>query len=501
MQAQRMERMEHMLLQADQVSKCFAGVPALRSGSIGVRPGRVHALCGGNGAGKSTFLNVLTGQLRRDSGSVLLRGKAVDFDSPGQALAAGIASITQELSPVLDMTVAENLCLGREPMRAAGWLVDHARMVGDASALLQRLGFAIDPRATLRSLGLAARQLVEIAKAIGRSGEILIMDEPTSAIGEAETAVLFRAIRQLTAHGVGVVYVSHRFGEIFTIADDYTVFRDGQRVASGLIADITREQLVQLIVGTSVTRSQRNGSGAKPTMLHARGFCQKGRFQDIDVQVGRGEILGIYGLIGSGRTEFVNALYGLANADRGTLRIDGREVRIRHPRDAIANGIALLTEDRKDNGLIGLRPVRENMALSSLKNYSRLGFVSGTRERNAVRTMIERFRIRLASPELAVRKLSGGNQQKVVLARCLLNNPRILLCDEPTRGIDEGTKQQIYQFLSDFVAQGKCAIVVSSELDEVLQVSDRIVVFRRGRVVAQLTRAQASHQALTQLAS
>lgn len=493
--------MEQLLLHADGVTKHFAGVPALRNGGIDVRPGRVHALCGGNGAGKSTFLNVLTGQLRRDGGNVLVGGKPVDFHTPAQALAAGIAIITQELSPVLDMTVAENLYLGREPMRAAGLIVDHAAMARNAGVLLQRLGFDIEPTARLRSLSLAKRQLIEIAKAISRDGQILIMDEPTSAIGEAETAVLFKAIRQLTAHGVGVVYVSHRFSEIFTIADDYTVFRDGQRVESGLIADITRDRLIQLIVGGVVTRAQRDSSGDKPTMLHAQGYSRKGKFQDIEVKVGRGEILGIYGLMGAGRTEFVNALYGLDQADSGSLSIDGKAVDVRHPHDAIAHGIALLTEDRKDNGLVGVRSVRENISLSSLKSLSRLGFVSRRREHKAVQNMIERFRIRLASAELAVQKLSGGNQQKVVLSRCLLNQPRILLCDEPTRGIDEGTKQQIYQFLGDFVSEGKCAIVVSSELDEILQVSDRIVVFRRGRIVAELTRAEASHETLTHLAS
>ena len=496
--------MSDLLLEAHGVKKSFAGVPALRNGAIELRPGRVHALCGGNGAGKSTFLNVLTGQLRRDGGSVSVKGKPVDFHSPAQALAAGIAIITQELSPVLDMTVAENLYLGREAMRAGGLLVDHARMRHDASALLQRLGFDIEPAARLRSLSLAKRQLVEIAKAISRDGEILIMDEPTSAIGEAETEVLFKAIRQLTAHGVGVVYVSHRFSEIFTIAQDYTVLRDGARVESGLIADITRERLIQLIVGASVTRAQRDASAAdKPTLLHARGFSRRGKFQDIELKVGRGEILGLYGLMGAGRTEFVNALYGLDKRDAGTLAIDGHEVKVRHPQDAIAHGIALLTEDRKDSGLVGVRSVRENIALSSLRAYSTswFGMVSRRRERGALLGMIDRFRIRLASPELAVQKLSGGNQQKVVLSRCLLNQPRILLCDEPTRGIDEGTKQQIYRFLGDFVAQGQCAIVVSSELDEILQVSDRIAVFRRGRVVAQLARAEASHETLTHLAS
>lgn len=490
-----------LLLEAQGVSKHFAGTYAVRDAGIALRPGRVHALCGGNGAGKSTFLNVLTGQLRRDGGTIVCRGRQVDFHNPAQALAAGIAIITQELSPVMDMTVAENLYLGRERMRLGGLAVDLAQMVRDAAGLMSRLGFDIDPKVRLRTLSLAKRQLVEIAKAIGRDSQVLIMDEPTSAIGEAETEVLFRAIRQLTAQGVGVIYVSHRFSEIFEIAQDYTVFRDGQRIDSGLIADIDRERLIQLIVGSSVARAQRPSGGPRPLMLHAKGYSRRGVFCDIDLQVGRGEILGIYGLMGAGRTEFINSIYGLDPHDAGELSIDGVPVRIRHPRDAIAHGIALVTEDRKHSGLIGVRPVRENITLSSLGAWSTCGWVRARKERGAVQRMVDRFRIRMASPELEVQKLSGGNQQKVVFSRCLLNEPRILLCDEPTRGIDEGTKQQIYQFLSDFVAQDKCAIVVSSELDEVLQVSDRIAVFRRGRLVGELARADASHEVLTHMAS
>jgi ABC-type sugar transport system ATPase subunit len=492
---------EQLLLEAKNVSKSFASIYAVRDGGIELRPGRVHALCGGNGAGKSTFLGMLTGQLRRDGGTIVCKGKPVDFHSPAQALAAGIAIITQELSPVLDMSVAENIYLGREPMRIGGLAVDHAQLVRDAGDLMRKLGFDIEPRAKLRSLSLAKRQLVEIAKAISRDSQILIMDEPTSAIGEAETKVLFRAIQQLTSHGVGVIYVSHRFSEIFEIAQDYTVFRDGQRIESGLIANINREKLIQLIVGGSVTRAQRPSSGDKPLMLQVQGFSHHGTFSDINLKVGRGEILGIYGLMGAGRTEFVNAIYGLDPHDAGELSINGIPVTIRTPKDAIAQGIALITEDRKESGLVGVRSVRENITLSSLSSWSNFGVVSAKKERGAVQRMIDRFRVRLASPELEVQKLSGGNQQKVVLSRCLLNDPRILLCDEPTRGIDEGTKQQIYQFLSDFVAQDKCAIVVSSELDEVLQISDRIAVFRRGRLVGELTRSQASHEALTHMAS
>ncbi len=493
--------MEKLLLQANSVSKSFAGVPALKNGALSVYAGRVHALCGGNGAGKSTFINVISGQIRRDGGEVLLSGLSVDFHVPAQALAAGIAVITQELSPVLDMTVAENLYLGREPMNCVGLVVNYRRMRQEASELFQRLGFPIDASARMRDLTLAQRQLVEIAKAISRNGQILIMDEPTSAIGEAETEILFRTIRQLTSQGVGIVYVSHRLTEIFTIADDYTVFRDGEWVESGLIKDIDRAHLVRTIVGREVTRTSVGTCDEKPLMLEAKGFSLPGKYEDINVRVGHGEILGLYGLIGAGRTEFVNALFGLDPALHGELTIDGKALHIRHPKEALAQGIALLTEDRKDSGIIGVRPVRENITLASLKECTPAGRISRKREQSAVKRMVDRFHIRLASPEQDVQNLSGGNQQKVLFARNLLTKPRVLLCDEPTRGIDEGTKQQIYQFLMDFVAEGNCAIVVSSELDEILQVSDRIMVFRRGRIAGELTRQEASQEALTHLAS
>ena len=496
-----MRLLNELLLEADGVSKSFAGVRALGGGRLALRPGTVHALCGGNGAGKSTFLNILMGLLRRDGGRILLRGQKVDFSGPDQALAAGIAIITQELSPIPDMTVAENLFLGREPRRL-GFFVDRARLNQQASDLLTRLRFRIEPTATMRSLSLAQTQLVEIAKAISHESTILIMDEPTSAIGEAETEVLFDAIRTLTEHGVGVIYVSHRLTEIFAIADDYTVFRDGGFVAAGRVADIDRRGLVRMILGGDVRDEYRtHPTPSGPPMLEALGLSRDGWFEDVSLGVRRGEVLGIYGLMGSGRSEFLEAIYGLAPAERGSISIDGHPTRIARPADALRAGLALVTEDRKATGLVMTATIRENATLSCLDRLSNGLFMSEPRERAHVSRMMDLFRIKAPSLDAPVRSLSGGNQQKVVLARCLGTEPRILLCDEPTRGVDEGAKREVYAFLSRFVQDGGCAVMVSSELPEVLGMSDRIAVFRRGRVAGVLDGADATQERLMQLAS
>ena len=490
-----------LLIDAEGVTKSFAGVQALRDGRLALRPGTVHALCGGNGAGKSTFLNVLMGLLRRDAGRIAVRGQEVSFATPAQALAAGIAIITQELSPIPDMTVAENLFLGREPRRL-GCIVDRARLNRQAAELLGRLRFRIEPTATMRSLSLAQTQLVEIAKAISHESTVLIMDEPTSAIGEAETAILFDAIRTLTAHGVGVVYVSHRLTEIFAIADDYTVFRDGGFVATGRIADIDRPGLVRLILGADVRDEFRaHPAPSGPPMLEVEGLGRNGWFEDITLGVRRGEVLGIYGLMGAGRSEFLETVYGLAPASGGAIRIDGQAVAITRPADALGAGMALVTEDRKATGLVMTGSVRENATLSCLDRLSNGPFVSDGRERTQVRRMVDLFRIKTRSVEAPVQSLSGGNQQKVVLARCLGTEPRILLCDEPTRGVDEGAKREVYAFLSRFVGEGRCVVMVSSELPEVIGMSDRVAVFRRGRLAGVLMAAEASQERLMQLAS
>ena len=490
-----------LLLAATSVAKSYAGVPALTDGRIQLRRGSVHALCGGNGAGKSTFLSILMGLQRADSGSILVKGRLVHYGSAAEALADGIAIITQELSPVLDMTVAENIYLGREPRRG-GWFVDRAKMESDAAALFARLGFDIDPKLRMRELSVARIQLVEIAKAISRDAEILIMDEPTSAIGEKETATFFKAIRGLSASGVGIIYVSHRLTDIFQIADSYTVFRDGRFVESGALADIDRQRLIALIVGRDLRDADQRASTARPEpMIEMRGFSRAGQFADISLKIARGEILGLYGLMGAGRSEFANAVYGNQPKDSGEVLIDGRPVEIRAPSDALRNGIAIVTEDRKETGLVLSSSVSDNIVIAALARFSRLGFVDGRKVAGAVEKEIAAFRIRTASRHLPVQSLSGGNQQKVVLARCVETEPRILICDEPTRGIDEGAKREVYAFLSAFAAAGNAVLLISSEIPEILANADRIAVFRRGRIAGELTAAEATQDALVHLAS
>lgn len=490
-----------VLVAASGVAKAFSGVPALIDGRIELRRGSVHALCGGNGAGKSTFLNILMGLIRSDAGTISCKGREVAYASPAEALADGVAMITQELSPVLDMTVAENIFLGREPRRA-GWFVDTSRMIADAQALFTRLGFDIDPRATMRALSVARIQLVEIAKAISRDSDIMIMDEPTSAIGEKETATLFKAIRSLQAQGVGIIYVSHRLTDIFSIADTYTVLRDGRFIETGSLAHIDRERLIGLIVGRDLgERKRRAVTASSETMLEARNFSRAGQFEDISLSLAKGEILGLYGLMGAGRSEFVNALYGNVPKDSGELLIGGEPVRIGYPADALRHGISIVTEDRKETGLVLSSSVRRNITASALARFSRLGFMRRKPEIAAVDGEIRRFNIRAASREMPVGSLSGGNQQKVVMARCIETEPRILICDEPTRGVDEAAKREIYAFLAGFVETGRSVLLISSEIPELLANADRILVFRRGRIAGEVSGPEATQDRLVHLAS
>jgi putative xylitol transport system ATP-binding protein len=489
------------LLKAEAIRKSYAGIPALYDGRIELRAGSVHALCGGNGAGKSTFLNILMGLESPDGGRIWLNGREMGFTSPASALAAGISIITQELSPIPDMTVAENLYLGREPRRGR-WFVDRGTMQRMAAELLERLRFQVDPCAKMRKLSLGQTQLVEIAKAIDRQSTVLIMDEPTSAIGEKETVVLFEAIRHLKAQGVGIIYVSHRLSELFSIADDYTVFRDGRFTQTGSMDDIDHDDLIRLIIGRTLVEHQSPGATlTQKTLLEVKGFSRPGEFADIDLCLKSGEVLGLYGLMGAGRSEFASALYGMARRDSGSLWIEGRAVDIASPAEALSHGMAMITEDRKLSGLILTETVRRNISLTSLPALSRLGFVNQREEIIAVDGMIGRFHIKARNRDQPVRQLSGGNQQKVVFARSLATSPRILICDEPTRGIDEAAKRQIHAYLADFAAQGNTVLMISSEVPEILSSCDRVVVFRRGRRVAEMATEQATPEELLRLAS
>ena len=489
------------LVLASGVAKSFNGVPALKNGCLELHAGSVHALCGGNGAGKSTFLNILMGILQRDAGSIQVRGEEVHFSNPNDALHARISIITQELSPIPGMTVAENIFLGREPKRMRV-VVDYPRLFDMAGQLLERLHFDIDPRAMMHRLSLAQTQLVEIAKAFSHQSEIIIMDEPTSAIGENETEVLFDAIRSVSSQGAGIIYVSHRLSEIFTIADQYTVFRDGGFIETGKLADIDRRHLVRQIVGRELASGPRAASKAgDEAVLSVRNFSRKGEFEDISLDVKRGEVLGIYGLIGSGRSEFLNCVFGITKPDTGTATLLNEPIPRGDPGKAIRQGISLVTEDRKATGLVLTSSVAFNTTLAALPNLSFATYIDQAKDRGLMLKMVEGMHVKLATPEMDVSGLSGGNQQKVVLAKCMATDPICLLCDEPTRGIDEGAKREIYAFLADFAAKGGAVIVVSSEAPEILEVSDRIAIFRKGRLAVVIDGAQASQEELLHLAS
>lgn len=489
------------LLEAEGFRKSFSGVPALRDGRFTLRPGSVHALCGGNGAGKSTFLKILMGIHHRDAGTLLRGGRAVSFESPSQALADGISIIEQELSPVPAMTVAENIYLGREPVGLFGRVRfrDLNRM---AQELLDGFHFGIRAETLMMDLTVAQIQLVEIAKALSYDAEVIIMDEPTSALGEAEADQLFAAIGTLTARGKGVIYVSHRLSEIFSICDSYTVFRDGAFVEAGRMADIDKDRLIQLVVGRPLTEEfvKENRPGTDD-LLSVRGLRADRGVRDVSFSVRRGEILALYGLMGSGRTEIFDRLFGLSRQTGGEIAIEGRPVQIGSPREAIDAGLAYVTEDRKRSGLVLSGSVRDNLCLATLDRVSTGPLMRTGAERDAARRMIEELGIRTASDRLPVSSLSGGNQQKVVLGKWFLTAPRILLLDEPTRGVDVGAKREIYRVMSDFTRAGGAVIMISSETDEVLGMADRAVVMRDGRVAGELDRAALSAERLLHLAA
>lgn len=489
------------LLEVEGLKKSFGGVVALSDGRLLLRAGSVHALCGGNGAGKSTFLKILMGIYKRDGGVIRRRGVEVDYASPAEALAAGIAIIEQELSPIPHMTVAENIYLGREPSRRFGG-IDFASMNRAAKALLDELEFNIRPTQRMNELTVAEMQLVEIAKALSHDAEVIFMDEPTSAIGEREAQRLFSAIRRLQALGRGVVYVSHRLSEIFEIADTYTAFRDGAYVGSGSLAEVNRHDLIRMIVGRELSDEYvKTNQPSGVVGIEVDGLCRPDAFDAISFSAHKGEIFGIYGLMGSGRTEIFECLFGLGKASAGAIRIDGEPVTIRKPADAMALGVALVTEDRKSTGLNLLDSVRGNICMASLPQLSPLFVMDRAGEADASRRMRADFQIKAARDTMPVSGLSGGNQQKVVLGKWFLRNPRVLLLDEPTRGVDVGAKREIYRIMCDFANSGGTVVMVSSEIDEVLGMADRIMVMKNGRSVGTFDRGEASAQSLVNLST
>jgi putative xylitol transport system ATP-binding protein len=487
---------QKQLLSMRGIKKSFSGVSALTDGSLDLHAGEIHALCGGNGAGKSTLLSILMGFQAPDEGEILVHGKPANFRSAKDALEAGVTIVQQELSGIAHLTVAENIFLGAEPRRFG--MLDSRTLNHKASSLLASLGFNILPTAILGELSIASQQLVEIAKALSHSdADIIIFDEPTSAIGDEDTQKLFTALRELAARGKGIIYVSHRLQEFFAIADTYTVFKDGARVGSGRMTDITREALIEMMIGCELESEfiKENKPGDR-ALLKVEGISDSHLVRDVAFTVHEGEILGIYGLVGSGRTEILNMIYGLSTPSAGSVSVQGHVVPHTNIRASIREGLAYVTEDRKRTGLNLRASVGENLSLSQLPYTSRFGFIDLGAERALIRKAIDTMHIKTIGGRQPVRHLSGGNQQKVVLGRCALTGPKVLLLDEPTRGVDVSAKREIYRYISDFTRIGGGVLMVSSDLEEILGMSDRILILKKGRLVQSLERKDATQKAL-----
>ncbi|TFH84799.1 sugar ABC transporter ATP-binding protein [Billgrantia azerbaijanica] len=490
------------LLEVVDARKAFPGVVALDNVQLKIRPGTVHALMGENGAGKSTLMKIIAGIYIPDQGEVRLHGRPLALNGPLDALEAGIAMIHQELNLMPFMTIAENIWIRREPLNALG-LVDHAKMHRMTEALFERLGIDMDPETEVRHLTVAGRQMIEIAKAVSYESDVLIMDEPTSALTDREVEHLFRIINDLRAQGKGIIYITHKMDEVFEIADDISVFRDGQFIHAAPAGELSSDKIIQLMVGREVTQMfPKEEVPIGEVVLSVKDLALEGVFEHISFDVHAGEILGIAGLVGSGRTNVAETLFGVTPATGGSIAIDGEAAVLSSPHQAMLRGLALLTEDRKETGLFLGLSVLENMEIAVLRDgYTRGAFVEQRRLDHECDEMTELLRVKTPSLDERIGNLSGGNQQKVLIGRWLMTHPRILILDEPTRGIDVGAKAEIHKLITKLAAKGVAVIMISSELPEVLGMSDRIMVMHEGRVTGFLDRADANQVNIMELAS
>lgn len=491
------------LLRIEKIRKVFSGVVALDDVDLTLRAGEVHSLVGENGAGKSTLIKVMTGAYRSDGGDVFLEGKPVNFRSPEDANNAGVVAVYQEVNLLMFRTVAENIFLGREPRKFG--LIDWARMNREAGELLQKLGLNIDPKAELGTLNIALRQMTAIARGVSLGAKVLVLDEPTSSLTDKEVGILYAVIRRLKEQGTAIVYISHRFDELYAVCDKVTVLRDGKLVGTRDLAGLERIDLICMMLGRQREEVEKRGAtafgehqAAKESipLLQTENLNLSLRVKDVSLAAGRGEILGMAGLLGSGRTDVARTIFGAEKADSGKVRFEGRELNLRSPNDAINAGIAFLSEDRKAEGIVPDWSVRENLTLAALPALTTFGIVSRPKQTEIVNKFMKRLGIKASSSEQKIRELSGGNQQKVLLARWLCKNPKFLIMDEPTRGIDIGAKGEIQKIVNELANEGVGVLMISSELEELVEGSSRIVVMRDKKVVAELQRAEISQDAI-----
>ena len=493
---------DNYILKMDNIHKAFPGVKALDGVKLHVRKGTVHAFMGENGAGKSTLMKTLIGLYQPDDGTINFKGKNVSFTTTHDALNLGISMIHQELNPVPYMTVAENVYLGREPYRGKLPLIDHKKMQNDCKELLEGLDINIDPNTKMVELSVANMQMIEIAKAISYDSDLVIMDEPTSAITEKEVEHLFRMINKLRDREVAVIYITHKMDEVFKIADEVTVLRDGTYIGTHPASEMDNNKLVQMMVGRELTQVfHKEEAEITDVKIKVDNLSRQGYFENVSFEVRKGEIFGIAGLMGAGRTEVVECLFGVTAKDSGTIYIDGKEIKIDTPKDAIAHKMALLTEDRKLTGCYLVLSVRDNLIAASVDKYLKGFLLDGKLIEECCNEEVVRLGVKTPSLDQKIMNLSGGNQQKVLISRWLMTDPDILILDEPTRGIDVGAKAEIHKLMSKLAQEGKTIIMISSELPEVLGMSDRVMVMSEGKVSGIVNRDEATQEKILHLAT
>jgi inositol transport system ATP-binding protein len=494
--------MHEYILQVSNLSKSFSGIKALDNVQLSLKAGEVHALMGENGAGKSTFMKILVGLLAPDEGEFVFNGEPLRKRS-GTSLRSGIAMIHQELLVIPELTVAQNIFLGREKEGNGvrnGWLTNNAMNL-KAQAVLDRMGVEIAAKAKIKNLSVAQMQMVEIAKAISNEAKVIIMDEPTSAISDKEVTTLFGIISSLKKRGVAVIYISHKMDEIFEISDTVTVLRDGKHIGTYQAAELDQQKLIALMVGREIASMFPEPSGKRgEVILEVRNLAKKNKFSGIDFKVHRGEILGISGLMGAGRTEIARTIFGLDQPDEGEIILNGKFIRLRSSHDAISHGIGYVSEDRKGQGFVPDMTISANLTLSSLSKHRKGIFVDSASETVASENMAANLRIKSSGLRQKVKNLSGGNQQKVVIGKVLLSTPQVIILDEPTRGVDVGAKFEIYKLMRQLSEQGIAIIMISSELPEILGMSDRVMVLCKGKQTAMLSRQEATQELIMKFA-